>query len=177
MRKTVSRVALASLMLAGAFFVSAAQSAQRAPELVGSTWLNTEGRALKLAELRGKVTIVHFWTFACSNCKANLAAYSRWHDKYAKQGVTVIGVHTPETESERVEANVRDRVEKYGIKYPVLIDGEGRNWNAWKLRYWPTVFLVDKKGKIRGVWEGELEWQGAGGEAKMAAAIEQLLAE
>ena len=72
------------------------------PELVGGAWLNTpNGQPLRLAARRGKVTVVEFWTSYCSNCRANLPAYARWQKQFGAQGLTVIGVHTPETAEER----------------------------------------------------------------------------
>jgi peptide-methionine (R)-S-oxide reductase len=146
--------------------------------LTGGAWLNTPGnKPITLASRRGKVTIVEFWTFGCSNCQANLPAYARWHKKFASRGVAVIGIHTPETAYERDPKNVARRVKELGITYPVLLDANNENWNRWNQRYWPTVYLVDKAGRIRQHWEGELNWNGAGGEAKLAAVVEQLLKE
>ena len=147
-----------------------------APELIGDSWLNLpKGSTLSLASRKGKVTIVHFWTFACINCKRNLAAYDRWWKRFADKGVVVIGVHTPETEPERDPANVAKKVKELGIAYPVLLDSEHQNWDRWQQRIWPTIYLIDKQGRVRYVWEGELEYQNAGGEAKMTRLIVELL--
>ncbi len=149
-----------------------------APELTGGPWLNTaDGKALQLASRRGKVTIVEFWTFACSNCLANLPVYARWQKQFAEQDVAVIGVHTPETASERLTANVVQRVKQLGITYPVLVDQEHDNWNRWQVEAWPTVYLVDKQGRIRYRWVGELNYHNAGGEAKLGQLVAQLLQE
>lgn len=64
-----------------------------------------------------------------------------------------------------------------GITYPILIDTQGANWRRWEQQFWPTVYLIDKKGHARYRWEGELEYEHAGGEAKMAERIEELLKE
>jgi len=149
-----------------------------APELVGGPWINTAGsEAFKLAGRRGKVTIVEFWTFACGNCLANLPAYANWQKQFTDKDVVVIGVHTPETESERVTANVERRVKQLGITYPILVDQEHANWNRWQVEAWPTVYLVDKQGRIRYRWVGELNYRNAGGEAKLGQLVEQLLKE
>ena len=149
-----------------------------APELTGGHWINTpDGKTLKLVSRQGKVTIVEFWTFACSNCLANLPAYANWHKQFAAQDVVVIGVHTPETASERVTANVVQRVKQLGITYPILIDQEHTNWNRWQVEAWPTVYLVDKQGRIRYRWVGELNYRNAGGEAKLGHLVTQLLQE
>jgi peroxiredoxin len=146
------------------------------PELTGDAWLNVpQGAKLSLASRKGKVTIVHFWTFACINCKRNLAAYERWWRRFADKGVVVIGIHTPETEAERNPANVAKKVKELGISYPVLLDAEHQNWDRWQQHIWPAIYLIDKQGRARYLWEGELEYEGAGGEAKMTRLIVTLL--
>ncbi len=149
-----------------------------APELVGGSWLNTpQGKPLSLAGRRGKITVVQFWTFACSNCLANLPSYERLFEKFEKRGVTVIGVHTPESDYERNPKNVARRVGELGIKYPVLLDAQGQNWRRWGQQYWPTLYIIDGAGRVRGRWIGELNYGGAKGEAEVAASIETLLNE
>jgi hypothetical protein len=91
--------------------------------------------------------------------------------------VLILGIHTPETDGEREPANVTRFVKKNNITYPILLDTQGHNWKRWGQQFWPTVYLIDKRGKARYRWEGELEWQNAGGEKKMAAKIRELLAE
>lgn len=150
----------------------------RPPELQGSVWLNTPDKApIKLASRKGKVTIVHFWTFGCINCKRNLPAYNRWQKQFEKQGVVIIGVHTPETEYERSLSNVETHLKKLDVTYPVLIDSEGINWQRWGQQIWPTVYLLDKWGRVRYRWIGELEYNNAGGEAKTTQYIQELLKE
>ena len=165
--------------------VNAAQAQERsratqsnapvAPELVGSEWLNTE--PISLASRRGKVTVVEFWTFACSNCQANLPSYAQWNKKFAARGVEVIGVHTPETAYERDPKNVAKQVKRLGITYPVLLDAKMTNWNRWGQQYWPTTYVLDKAGRVRVKWLGELESGGGNGTAKISAVIETLLKE
>jgi hypothetical protein len=86
-------------------------------------------------------------------------------------------VHTPETPGERKSANVTREIRRLGITYPVLLDPKGENWNRWGQRFWPTVCLIDKHGRVRYRWDGELEYERAGGEAKMARLVNQLLKE
>lgn len=149
-----------------------------APELVGGPWLNTaKEQPISLASRRGKVTLVQFWTFGCSNCRANLPAYERLQRRFAKQDVTIIGIHTPEFDAERDPKSVARRVEELGITYPVLIDSKSENWRRWDQQYWPTIYLIDKQGRLRHRWIGELEHNGAGGEAKIARQVEALLNE
>jgi alkyl hydroperoxide reductase subunit AhpC len=149
-----------------------------APELVGGPWLNTPGdQPVSLASRRGKVTIVHFWTYGCYNCQNNLAAYARWYQQFAGRDVVIVGIHTPETSSERVGANVFRHVKDFKIEYPVLFDQSETNWRRWQQRYWPTVYLIDRKGKVRFRWIGELNYGGKQGEARMAKLVEDLLRE
>jgi alkyl hydroperoxide reductase subunit AhpC len=149
-----------------------------APELVGGPWLNTPGdQPVSLASRRGKVTIVHFWTYGCYNCQNNLAAYARWYQQFAGRDVVIVGIHTPETSSERVGANVVRHVKDFKIEYPVLFDQSETNWRRWQQRYWPTVYLIDRKGKVRFRWIGELNYGGKQGEARMAKLVEDLLRE
>jgi len=149
-----------------------------APELTGKLWLNLpSGSGLSLASRKGKVTILHFWTYGCINCKRNLPAYDRWQKRFAAKGVVVIGIHSPETEAERNPANVAKKVKELGISYPVLVDSDRQNWNRWQQRAWPAVCLIDKQGRLRYGWEGELECRGAGGEAKLTQLVEALLKE
>lgn len=148
------------------------------PELTGRLWLNVpRGTSLSLRALRGHVVIVHFWTFDCINCKHNLPYYAQWQRQFASQGLKIIGIHTPETDTERVVTNVVRKVKELGITYPVLIDELGLNWSGWQQRCWPAVYLLDKKGRVRFIWEGELEYQGRGRNAKLTAMIETLLHE
>jgi thiol-disulfide isomerase/thioredoxin len=148
-----------------------------APELVGQQWLNTsDNKPIKLSSRQGKVTIVEFWTFGCSNCRANLPAYANWARDFKKAGVEVIGVHTPELPNERDPENVAEMVKKLGITYPVLLDNSSTNWQRYKTRYWPTIYVLDRHNFIRAKWEGELEYGGAGGTAQITKIIENLLA-
>ena len=149
-----------------------------APEFVGGPWLNRPGdEPISLASRRGKVTIVHFWTYGCYNCQNNLPAYARWHKQFAGRDVVIVGVHTPETSSERVSSNVVKHVKEFKIEYPVLFDQAETNWRRWQQRYWPTVYLIDRQGKIRFRWIGELNYGNKQGEARMAQLVEELLKE
>ena len=106
-----------------------------------------------------------------------MPSYGRWQKRFEKEGVQIIGIHTPETDSEKVTANVEKRIKELGITYPVLIDKDGQNWKRWQQQWWPTVYLIDKKGIGRYRWVGELDWKSAGGEAKLADRIQELLSE
>ena len=153
-----------------------------AAELSAGKWFNTpSGNLIKLADLKGKVTILHFWTLGCINCRRNLPSYNRWYKKFDPKQVSIIGVHTPETSGEASKTAVEKAVKRHGIAYPVLVDslqnGHYTNWDRWNQHYWPTVYLIDKKGNVRWSWEGELEYDHSGGEAKMQKLVEKLTQE
>lgn len=148
-----------------------------APKLIGSQddWINTSGQPVEF--LSGNVYVVHFWTYGCVNSKRNLPAYARWQNKYAGKPLIMIGVHTPETEEERLTENVLRALQEWQITYPVLLDTQRKNWRRWQQQWWPTVYLVDKRGHVRFYWKGELEWNNAGGTRIMERYIEMLLKE
>lgn len=133
------------------------------------TWINS-GK-LNWNDLRGKVVVVDFWTFACYNCKNTLPYLKDWDQKYRAQGLVVLGVHTPELSFEQDVENVRKAVKDYEIKYPVAIDGDFANWNRYNVWAWPTWFIVDKEGYIRYTHVGEGDYAGS------ERVIQQLLAE
>src|SRR5580704_6813411 len=99
----------------------------KAPELEerpAHEWLNSP--PLKLSNLRGQVVVLHFWTFGCINCHHNDSAYKAWHQKYSGKGVTMIGVHTPETERERDPKRLKRSIEERGLRYPIVVDRDGK---------------------------------------------------
>jgi peroxiredoxin len=147
-----------------------------APEFAGITsWLNTT--PLKLADLRGRVVVVHFWTNGCINCIHNYPSYRNWQAKYADRSVTIVGVHTPEFEAEKDLDRLRKRAADNRLTFPIAVDSDGKTWAAWGNRFWPAVYLVDKKGKVRYRWEGELNFKETRGEEEVARRIDALLAE
>lgn len=147
-----------------------------APELVASQhWAG--GSPTTLSENRGKVVLLHFYAFQCSNCIANFEHYKRWHKDLEKKGVRVIGIQTPETPAERDIKQVQRAAKDRGFEFPVLIDLENKNWDTWANTMWPTVYVIDKNGYIRLWWQGELNYGGATGDKKIEALVEQLLAE
>lgn len=147
-----------------------------APELAtGGEWINS--KPLTLAGLRGGVVVLHFWTFACGNCINNYPSYRTWQKAFAGKNVTMIGIHTPETKGERSVDAVRAKAKSNELLFPICIDNEKQNWNAWGNNVWPAVYLIDKKGRVRYWWYGELNWKGAKGEQYMTDRINELLAE
>ena len=124
-----------------------------APEITGQTWINAA--PMHLADLKGKVVLVEFWTFGCSNCRNVEPHVKGWHEQYAEQGLVVIGVHTPETDFERYSKNVEHYVREQQISYAVVTDNDFATWNRYGNRAWPTVYLIDKQGFIRYTHIGE----------------------
>ncbi|MFK3795243.1 cytochrome c biogenesis protein DipZ [Pseudomonas sp. NPDC088444] len=124
------------------------------PSLSGAVeWLNSP--ALSNASLKGKVVLVDFWTFDCINCQHSIPYVNAWAKKYEKDGLVVIGVHTPEYPYERVIDNVRKNVEKLGLNYPIAIDNDYAIWRAFGNQYWPAHYLIDAQGQIRYTHFGE----------------------
>ena len=125
-----------------------------AAELAGiHAWINSE--PLKISELRGKVVLVDFWTYTCVNCIRTMPFLKLWHSKYTDDGLVILGVHTPEFEFEEKLENVRSAVQNYNIGWPVALDNDYATWNAYRNRYWPAKYLIDKDGGIRYTHFGE----------------------
>ncbi len=146
-----------------------------APEFPeGIRWVQSE--PLTLEKQRGQVVIVHFWTFGCINCIHNYPVYKAWQEKYADKGVTVIGVHTPEFANEKDVDRIKTKARDNGLKFPIAIDNDSKIWKKWDNHYWPSIYLLDKKGRIRFHWDGELHLDTDDGK-KFASRIDELLAE
>ena len=128
-----------------------------APEFTGiERWLNSE--PLSLAQLRGRVVLVDFWTYACINCVRTLPHVNRWAELYTPQGLTVVGVHTPEFPFERTTSNVEVAMRRHGVKHPVAQDNRYGTWKAYSNQYWPAAYLIDAQGRIRYKHFGEGEY-------------------
>ncbi len=130
-----------------------ADKATAAPEFAKGNWINSD--PLTLDKLRGRVVLVEFWTFGCYNCRNTLPSVKEWNTKYRDRGLTIVGVHTPETDSEYSLANVRKEVPALGIKYPVVTDNDYKTWKAYGVEAWPTIVMLDKQGRVRWVHVGE----------------------
>lgn len=148
--------------------ISAAK-AKSAPELIKGEWINSD--TLTLTGLKGRVVYIEFWTFGCYNCINTLPAIKGYDKKFRDKGLTVIGIETPEFDSERVLGNLTAAVKKQGIEYPVLTDNDSKNWENYGVNAWPTIVIIDKQGRIRyrHVGEGAYDTQ--------EKVIETLLAE
>jgi len=149
----------------GPKLVAAAAGAQpgdygAAPDFTGiSHWLNTPGdRPLSLASLHGKVVLVDFWTYSCVNCLRTLPHLEAWDKAYRKDGLVVVGVHTPEFAFEHSLSNVREAMRRLGVRYPVALDNDYATWSAYSNQYWPAEYLLDRRGHLRHFHFGEGEY-------------------
>ncbi|MGO8036006.1 cytochrome c biogenesis protein DipZ [Rhizobium leguminosarum] len=119
-----------------------------APSLDGAVeWLNSQ--PLTTEQLHGKVVLVDFWTYSCINCIRTIPYVRAWAEKYADQGLVVIGVHAPEFAFEKKIDNVKKAIGGFQIGYPVAIDNDYSIWRAFENSYWPAAYLIDAKGQIR----------------------------
>ncbi|MGE3808857.1 MAG: thioredoxin-like domain-containing protein [Gemmataceae bacterium] len=127
---------------------------QPAPELDGGTaWLNTAG-PLRLKDLKGKIVILDFWTFCCINCIHTLPDLAKLEKKYEKE-LVVIGVHSAKFENEKDTAAIRKAILRYQISHPVVNDSDMKIWNAYGVRSWPTLAVIDPEGNYLGQTSGE----------------------
>ncbi len=127
----------------------------RAPELVGrGGWINTGGKAITLADLRGKIVLLDFWTFCCINCLHVIEELRPVEEEFHDVLVT-IGVHSPKFVHEADHDAVLAAVERYDVGHPVLDDPELTTWNAYAVRAWPTLAVVDPEGYVVAQMSGE----------------------
>ncbi|GAA2512484.1 NHL domain-containing thioredoxin family protein [Pilimelia columellifera] len=133
---------------------SAPQAPVRAPELRGRAWLNTGGRTITLADLRGKIVVLDFWTFCCVNC-LHVLDELRPLEKRFKDVLVVIGVHSPKFEHERDPQALAAAVERYGVHHPVLDDPELITWQQYAAHAWPTLSVIDPTGQLVASMAGE----------------------
>jgi cytochrome c biogenesis protein CcdA/thiol-disulfide isomerase/thioredoxin len=144
-----------------------------APEFMQTQdWFNTAGmEPLSLTSLRGRVVLVDFWTYTCINCIRALPYLKAWDMSYRHDGLTIVGVETPEFAFERDAANVSNAIGQFGLRYPVVQDNEMGTWNAYGNEYWPADYLIDAHGQVRYATFGEGDYD------KTETAIRALLAE
>jgi len=144
-----------------------------APEFMQTQdWFNTpEMKPLSLSALRGHVVLIDFWTYTCINCIRTLPYLKAWDASYRHDGLTIVGVETPEFAFERDAANVSNAIKQFGLRYPVVQDNEMGTWNAYGNEYWPADYLIDAHGQVRYAAFGEGDYD------KTETAIRALLAE
>jgi thiol-disulfide isomerase/thioredoxin len=131
-----------------------------APEFVDNQrWFNTPGdRPLTMGGLRGRVVLIDFWTYSCINCLRTLPYLTAWNRRYRGDGLTIVGVHSPEFPFEKDAGNVEEAIRRNGIDYPVVQDNDLATWTAWGNKYWPAEYFVDAKGRVRYAHFGEGEY-------------------
>jgi thiol-disulfide isomerase/thioredoxin len=140
------------------------------PSLDGANaWLNSQ--PLSASSLRGKVVLFQFCTYTCINWLRTLPYVRAWDEKYKGQGLVVLGVHTPEFEFEKDLDNVRRALKEMRVVYPVAVDNDYAVWRAFKNQYWPALYFVDARGRVRHHHFGEGEYE------RSERVIQQLLAE
>ncbi len=144
-----------------------------APEFTETqVWFNTPGnRPLSLTGLHGHVVLVDFWTYTCINCIRTLPYLKAWDAAYRHDGLTIVGVETPEFAFEHDAGNVANAIGQFGIRYPVVQDNNMGTWNAYGNEYWPADYLIDSSGHVRYAAFGEGDYD------KTETAIRALLAE
>ncbi|MFL5281050.1 MAG: redoxin domain-containing protein [Rhodopila sp.] len=131
-----------------------AQSEKREPKFTGiDGWINTG--SISLAQLRGTVGLVNFWTYSCINSRRPMMYLKRWHAEYGPLGLRVIGIHTPEFCFEHNRSNVEIYIREAGILFPVGLDNQYETWNAFDNEAWPGFYLVGHEGNVVLRREGE----------------------
>ena len=128
------------------------------PDLVGiSDFINVD--ELTLGDLEGKVVLIDFWTYTCINCIRTFPYLKDWHEKYADDGLVIVGVHTPEFEFETILSNVETATREFGLEYPIVLDNDRATWRAYQNQYWPAKYLIDRDGYVRYTHFGEGEYK------------------
>ena len=145
-------------MLVFAALATAASGVPRpAPAWRNPSWLNAE-KPITLESQRGRVVLLNFWAFTCYNCTNTVPSLVDFDSKYRDQGLTLIGIHTPEFppySGEHDKGNVQRALERYHIRYPNAQDNDSKTWDLYGIRAWPSFVLIDKKGRIRYEGAGE----------------------
>jgi cytochrome c biogenesis protein CcdA/thiol-disulfide isomerase/thioredoxin len=127
--------------------IDAVPNPYKAPEFSGiEAWLNS--KPLTMAQLKGKVVLIDFWTYSCINCARTLPYITQWDREYRDKGLVIIGVHAPEFEFEKNRANVEAAIAAHHIGYPVAMDNRLDTWTAYNNSYWPALYLIDQQGRV-----------------------------
>lgn len=161
-------IALAIVAIAG--LAAPLAAAPRMPSLEGAVaWINSE--PLRREQLAGKVVLVQFWTYTCINWRRTMPYVRAWSSKYQQNGLVVIGVHTPEFAFEADVAHVREATAEIGIHFPIAVDSNYAIWRAFDNAYWPAMYFIDARGRIRHAQFGEGDYDTA------ERTLQQLLSE
>jgi hypothetical protein len=154
-----------------------AASAPPLPEFThraSAEWINS--KPLTLADLRGRVVLLDVWTFDCWNCYRSFPWLKGVEKRLASQPFTAVGVHSPEFDHERERPRIERKVREFGIAHPVMIDNDFSYWRALGNRYWPSFYVIDKAGRVRGAFVGETH-PGDAQARRIEKLIDALLAE
>lgn len=154
-RTTIFFILMFTFFYPGGLSVASAQRKKiPAPELTGGTaWLNV-ARPLTLADVKGKVVLLDFWTYCCINCMHIIPDLKKLETKYPNEFV-VIGVHSAKFKNERESENIRQAILRYEIEHPVVNDSNFAIWQAYGAKAWPTLVLIDPEGNVVGRDTGE----------------------
>jgi thiol-disulfide isomerase/thioredoxin len=128
-----------------------------APELHAKGWLNSA--PLTTQALAGKVVVYDFWTYSCVNCVRTLPYVRAWWDRYQKDGLVVVGIHSPEFDFEKDHGNVERAVARLKVTWPVALDDQMAIWGDFNNQYWPAKWITDRQGRIRYFHPGEGGYQ------------------
>jgi hypothetical protein len=168
----IARTSLALLAFAVALVPLPAPAATTSPSLApvsgASDWIN--GRATA-AGLRGKVVIVDIFTFACFNCKNVVPNLRSLRESVSSSDLAIVGVHSPESDLEKVRSNVVENLARQGITWPVAIDNDFAIWRSYGTGYWPTQLIFDRQGRLRKTVIGDSQ------DALVNATVRALIAE
>ncbi len=170
---------LAALTLCATVLYSQAAAlsvGDRAPDFTpGGQWLNSP--PLHVSQLRGRVVIVNLWVYSCINCHLSLPTLQKWYGRYRAAGLEIVGVHTPEFESDKPVKNVVASLMADHVNWPVMQDNAQATWNAYESQGWPSFYIIDKRGVIRDIHVGEISSRYPGAIPGLEATLQKLLAE
>jgi len=159
MSTIIPRLLLGGWLLFGSHAAMAlldAAQAPAAPEFSHhdkTDWINSS--PLRIQDLRGQVVLMDIWTFDCWNCYRSFPWLKQVERRFGPAGLRLVGIHSPEFDREKVRANVVKKVRQFGIKHPVMLDNDHAYWRALRNRYWPSYYLIDRRGRLRAVFFGE----------------------
>jgi thiol-disulfide isomerase/thioredoxin len=159
MHRKYGWLALAVLILAGCGAQQAVGvSGPLAPDFIGgkADWINSPPLSLRQIARTHKTAdgkpvhaiLVDYWEYTCINCIRTMPYLKEWNRRYAKDGLLIVGIHTPEFQFAANKSNVAAAVKRFGLTYPILVDSGYKNWNAWGEHYWPHHYLLNGSGMI-----------------------------
>jgi peroxiredoxin len=137
--------------------LASAQTVEQRPApdfTAGGQWFNSP--PLSIHDLRGKVVLVNVWVYSCINCSSSLPTLQGSYSRFKNQGFEIVGVHTPEFESDEPASSVAAAIRKEKVTWPVVQDNARATWKAYQAEFWPSFYLIDRKGNIRAVYSGEI---------------------